>query len=223
MIELKAQTRTVTGKKNRGLLVKEIAPGSISRSNLPTILVQATQTELIPLMRAPGSTVVMLTVDEKDTYKTVVSELYVNPLSNKVEAFSLTELTPKSHVTVRVPIVTDGVSPAVKNNLGVLITNLPELRITANSENLVDKLVVDISNLAEVGARVLVSDLPGIEKIKLASEKDRTLTVVTVRPLQKVEVFLATTPVEGEAGAVPAEGEAAPAEGEAAAKEEAKK
>lgn len=221
MIELKAQIRIVTGKKNRGLLAKEIAPGSISRSNLPTILVQATQTELIPLMRAPGSEVIMLTVDEKDTYKTVVSELYVNPLSNKVEAFSLTELTPKSHVTVRVPIVTDGVSPAVKNNLGVLITNLPELRITASSENIVDKIVVDISNLADVGARVLVSELPGIEKIKLASEKDRSLTVVTVRPLQKVEVFLATTPVEGEA-AVPAEGEAAPVEGEEVAKEEAK-
>jgi len=221
MIELKAQTRTVTGKKNRGLLAKEIAPGSISRSNQPTILVQATQTELIPLMRAPGSEVVMLTVDEKDTYKTVVSELYVNPLSNKVEAFSLTELTPKSHVTVRVPIVTDGVSPAVKNNLGVLITNLPELRITANSENIVDKIVVDISNLADVGARVLVSELPGIDKIKLASEKDRTLTVVTVRPLQKVEVFLKT---ETEVAAEGAEGEVAatPTEGEAVTEEEKK-
>jgi ribosomal protein L25 (general stress protein Ctc) len=218
MLELKAQTRTVVGKKNRGLLAKEIAPGSISRSGADTVLVQATQTELIPLMRAPGSEVVMLNVDEKTTYKTVVSELYVNPLSNKVEAFSLTELTPKSHVTVRVPIVTDGVSPAVKNNLGVLITNLPELRITANSENIVDKIVVDISSLADVGARVLVSELPGIEKIKLASEKDRTLTVVTVRPLQKVEVFLKT---ETDATATPAEGEAAvPAEGEAPAEEE---
>ncbi|MCC7304475.1 hypothetical protein IT418_03640 [bacterium] len=216
MIELKAQTRTVVGKKNRGLLAQGIAPGSISRAGAETVLIQADQTALLALSRASNSEVINLTVDEKDTYTTVASELYVNPLNNKVEAFSLTELTPKSHVTVRVPIVTEGVSPAVKNNLGVLIMNLPELRITANSENIIDKIVIDISTLADVGARVLVSELPGIEKIKLASEKDRTLTVVTVRPLQKVEVFLRTeadaaTPVEGEAGATP-EGETTPAE-----------
>ncbi len=204
MIELKAQTRTIVGKSNRGLLAKEIAPGSISRSGAATVLVQTDQTSLIPLTRAAGSEVVKLIVDEKDTYTTVVSELYVNPLNNKVEAFSLTELTPKSHVTVRVPIVTEGVSPAVKNNLGVLIMNLPELRITANSENITDKIVIDISKLSDVGSRVLVSDLPGIEKIKLASEKDRTLTVVTVRPLQKVETFVkteATATAEGDAAA----------------------
>jgi hypothetical protein len=190
------------------LLAKEFAPGSISRTGADTIVIQADQTSLIPLMRSANSEVVKLTVDEKDTYTTVVSELYVNPLNNKVEAFSMTELTPKSHVTVRVPIVTDGVSPAVKNNLGVLIMNLPELRITANSENIIDKIVIDISGLADVGARVLVSDLPGIEKIKLASEKDRTLTVVTVRPLQKVEAFVKTevaVTAEGDAAAPAAE------------------
>lgn len=212
MIELKAQTRTVLGKSNRGLLAQSIAPGSVSRSGADTVLVQADQTALLALVKAPGSEVIKLIVDEKDSYTTVVSELYVNPLNNKVEAFSLTELTPKSHVTVRVPIVTEGISPAVKNNLGVLITNLPELRITANSENIVSKIVIDISKLTDVGARVLVSELPGIEKIKLASEKDRTLTVVTIRPLQKVEAFLRTDTTATAEGA-----EAAPAEGAEAA------
>lgn len=212
MIELKAQTRTVRGKSNRGLLAQGIAPGSVSRSGADTVLVQADQTALLALVKAPGSEVIKLTVDQKDSYTTVVSELYVNPLNNKVEAFSLTELTPKSHVTVRVPIVTEGISPAVKNNLGVLITNLPELRITANSENIVSKIVIDISKLTDVGARVLVSELPGIEKIKLASEKDRTLTVVTIRPLQKVETFLRTDTTATTEGA-----EAAPAEGAEAA------
>ena len=216
MIELQAVTRTAVGKKNRGLLLKEIAPGSVSRSNMPTVLIQTDQTSLIPLMRAPGSEIIKVTVDEKETYSCVVSELYVNPLSNKVEAFSLTELTPKSHVTVSVPIVTEGISPAVKNNLGVLVMNLPSLKITASSETLIPKIVIDISALVDVGSRVLVSELPGIEKIKLASEKDRTLTVVTIRPLQKVETFVKTEV------AATAEGDAAAAEGAAAPAEEKK-
>lgn len=189
MIELQATTRTALGKKNRSLLAQGIAPGSISRNKSETVLIQADQIALIPVTRAPGSELIKVTVDGKTTFNTVVSQLYVNPLNNKVEAFSLTELTAESHVTVKVPIVMTGVSPAVKNNLGVLITNLPALHITANLNNLIDKIVVDISKLADVGARVLVSELPGIENIKLASEKDRTLTVVTVRPLQKVESY----------------------------------
>jgi hypothetical protein len=189
MIELQATTRTITGKSNKGLLVKGIVQGSISRANQPTVLIQADQVALLPLTRAAGSEIVKVTVDEKTSFTTVVSELIINPLSNKVDSFSLTELTEKSHVTVSVPIVITGISPAVKNNLGVLITNLPALKITASLTTIVDKIVVDITPLADVGSRVLVSELPGIEKIKLASEKDRTLTVVTIRPLQKVETF----------------------------------
>lgn len=205
MIELQVTTRTVAGKKNRGLLAKGIAPGCIGVFKAGTLLVQLDQTSLLPLVKAPGSELVKVTVDGKESYTTVVSELYVNPLNNKVEAFSLTQITPASHITVSVPIGTEGVSPAVKNNLGVLVVNLPSLKITANLENIVDKIVVDISKLVDVGSRILVSELPNIEKMKLASEKDRTLTVLTIRPLQKVEVF------KGPEAAATADGTEAPA------------
>jgi hypothetical protein len=204
MIELKASTRTIKGKSNKGLLAKEIVPGSISRANLPTIMIQADQISLIPVTRIASSELVNITVDEKESYTTVISELLINPLTNKVDSFSMTELTDKSHVTVTVPIVTEGVSPAVKNNLGVLIMNRPSLKITASLKTIVDKIVIDISKLADVGSRLLVSDLPGIENIKLASEKDRTLTVVTIRPLQKVEVFTQQVAAAADAAATAA-------------------
>jgi hypothetical protein len=207
MTELQATTRTITGKSNRGLLAKEIVPGSISRANLPTVIIQADQISLIPVTRVPGAELIKVTVDGKESFVTVKSELIINPLSNKVDSFSLTELTDKSHVTVSVPIKTEGISPAVKNNLGVLIMNLPALKITASLKTIVDQIVIDISKLVDVGSRVLVSDLPGIENIKLASEKDRTLTVVTIRPLQKVEVFTqqaAAAATEGDAAATAA-------------------
>jgi len=199
MIELNVTTRTVKGKKNKSLLAKGIAPGSIDIAGKDTVLIQLDQRSLIALMRAGSAEKVMITVDDKDKYLTIISEIYVNPLYNKVESFSLTELTPKSHVTVRVPIVVDGISPAVKNNLGVLVMNLPSVRITANSENLVEEIVIDISKLETVGARLLVDELPGIKEMKLASEKDRYLTVVTIRPLQKIDILKTAEQIEDEA------------------------
>lgn len=115
-MKLEVSTRTVKGKQNKSLLREGIAPGSIDRNKKETLLVQADQHELIALDRAGSADRIEVTVDGKDNYTAVISEIYVNPLNNKVESFSLTELTPESHVTVRVPIVFEGVSPAVKNN-----------------------------------------------------------------------------------------------------------
>jgi large subunit ribosomal protein L25 len=183
---LKVQTRTAQGKQNKALRRQGIVTGSISLSNKETLMLQTDALEALSLLKIDGSEMFQVEVEGGKTFNAVLSELIVNPLDNKIENFSLTELTPTSHVTVRVPITITGIAPAVKNNLGTLVVNIPELRITVNSENIVDSLNVDISDLTDTGSRILVSGIPGIEKIKLASEKDRTLTVVTVRPLRQL-------------------------------------
>ncbi|WKZ30382.1 MAG: hypothetical protein QY314_01250 [Candidatus Dojkabacteria bacterium] len=207
---LKLQTRTTQGKQNRILRREGIVPGSISLNNKETVLVQVNAQDALSLLKVNGAQMFQVEVEGGKTYNVVLSELIINPLNNKLENFSLTELTPNSHVTVRVPITITGIAPAVKNNLGTLVTNIPELRITVNSENIIDSLSVDISGLEETGSRILVSGIPGIENIKLASEKDRTLTVVTVRPLRQLpasgQQLAAAAAENGTAEAAPAEG-----------------
>jgi large subunit ribosomal protein L25 len=210
MVTVKLEKREVFGKKNNALRRNGIVPGSISRNGQETLAVQANELVVLPFTRVSGAEMVGVELDGK-TYTCVVTHVHVNPLNNKIENFSLTELTKDSHVTVSVPIEITGVSPAVKNNLGVLVFNLPELKLTVNSNNIINTLSVDISNLADTGARILVGDIPGIENHKLASEKDRTLTVVTIRPLNKVEASkqeLAQAGAEGAATEEAATGEA---------------
>lgn len=211
MLSLKVQKREVTGKKNKTLRRIGLVPGGISVADRTTVMIQLDEKSLIPLTRVSGTEVIEVEVEGGKKYTTVLGELIINPINNKLESFSLTELTPSSHVTVRVPIEFAGIAPAVKNNLGTLVVNMPELKITVNSTNIPEKLLVDISTLETTGARILVSQIPGIEGIKLASEKDRTLTVVTVRPLRNIEQMAAQEAAkEATAAAAAAAKDAAP-------------
>ena len=220
MIKLKVSKRTLLGKKTKRLRRQGIVPGAIARYKKPTIPVQIEEKELLPLVRLNQVEKIQVEVEgQKEPIEAVVTEIVVNPLNNKIESFLLTEVTPKSHVIVHVPIRTKGESPAVRNNIGVLVFSSHYVRLVVNSENIVPYIEVDISGLDQVGQRILIGDLELPEGVKLASAKDAQLTVLTIRPPQKT---LAEEKAEEEEAAAEVEeleeGEAAEAtvEGEAA-------
>jgi len=214
MTVITLEKRILVGKANKKLRRVGIVPGGISHANGETSMVQASDLVLLPLRKLTSADIFEVEFDGKKI-SAVIAELIVNPLTNKIESFSFTELIKKSHVTVRVPVEIVGISPAVKNNLGTMVINLPELKLTVNKENIIAKITVDVSNLMETGSRILVSQIDGIEKLKLASEKDRSLTIVTIRPLRDIDAEKRRIEAE-KTTTTPVEGEAAPAEGEAA-------
>ncbi len=208
MIKLELQKRDIKGKKVRVLRRKGLVPGAIDMHKNLTINVQIKENELLPLVRSNKVEKLELHIEgEKEPIYAVVSEMVVNPLNNRIESFLFTQVVPESHVTVRVPIKTVGESPAVKNNIGVLVFSSRYVRLVVNSENIVPEIVLDISNLTDVGQRILIGDLDLPEGVKLASSKDAEQTVLTIRPPQKA-IKVKAEIAEGEEGEEGAEGEA---------------
>lgn len=186
MYKLDVQKREIKGKANKKLRKQGIVPGAISRYKKPTLNVQMPENKLLPLLKSDKVELLEIHVEgEKEPIKAVVTEIVVNPLNNRIESFLFTEVTPESHVIVRVPIRTVGESPAVRNNIGVLVFSSHYVRLVVNSENIVPYIEIDISKLEQVGQRVLVGDLDLPEGTKLASARDAELTVITIRPPQK--------------------------------------
>ncbi len=215
MIKLNLEKRKLVGKKVKRLRKQGVVPGAIARHKKATLNVQIKHNELLPLLRTNRVEKLELHIEgEKEPIMAVVSELVVNPLNNQIESFLFTEVTPDSHVIVRVPIKTIGESPAVKNNLGVLVFSSRYVRLVVNSENIVPEITLDISNLTDVGQRILISDLDFPEGVKLASSKDAQQTVLTIRPPQKAITVETEEPAEGKEGEA-AEGSAEGAEGTA--------
>ena len=184
-MQITAEQRSLTGKKVKRLRKQGYVPAVISRAKKESLLIKLTEAEARKVRDLKYVEKVTIKVDEQEI-QTVVSEVEINPLNNKILHISFTEITPESHVIVRTPIKLKGVSPAVKNNIGVLLTNLSYVRLVFNSENLIPYLEIDISSLKDVGDRILFTADLLPEGVKPASFNDFGQTIVTIRPPQKV-------------------------------------
>ncbi len=213
-MDIKAEVRKVKGKKVRKLRRQGTIPASISLLNNDTLLIQLDVKEANRIKKLKQIEKINIDVDGKK-HVTLVSEFVTDPINNQILHISFTEVGPKSHINIFVPIRIKGISPAVKNNIGVLLRNLSSVRLVFNSENVVPYLEVDVSNLENVGDRILFTEELLPEGVKPASFKDFGQTIVTIRPPQKV--VKVTTTVEGEEGTELEEGaeEGGATEGEA--------
>jgi len=123
---------------------------------------------------AGESTVVDIQVEGEEGLRPVlISEIQHDPISGRSIHVAFHQIVLKEKVTVNVPVVFTGESPAVKSNIGVLLELLNEIEVEAYPRDLPKEFVVDVSNLAEVGQGIQVKDLkvdPKVE-IKVDSEE----------------------------------------------------
>lgn len=186
MLEIELLSREVRGKSNAALRKKGFVTCSITTFGRGTLPLKMDKATVNSVRKLNDVEIIKVKVDGREEYNCVVTEIIIDKLTNKVVNVSFVEITKKSHIKIRTPIKLVGVSPAVKNNLGVLVVNMPEVSLVCNIDNVQGRIECDISRLTDVGQRILVKDLQFPVGAKLASSKDREMAVVTVRPLQKI-------------------------------------
>ncbi len=91
-----------------------------------------------------------------------------------------------------IPFEIVGISPAVKNNLSVLVEVLDSIEVRCKVNDLIPSIKVDISKLEHPGQSISVNELE-IPGISLINEDLKNATVVTISDLQE-EII--TTPTE---------------------------
>ncbi len=139
--------------------------------------------------------------------KALVKDVDMNPRTDLVRHISFFEIDENVESTYEIPFTFVGVSPAVKNSLGVLIQTTNSIEVKCKSKDLVPQISVDISTLENIGDSILVQDIEIPKGMTITDEEVKTYTVATITELQKqVEVEEETTDEEGEEGEVKEEG-----------------
>ena len=200
MKKLSLQKRELTGKKAKRLLREGILPGVIYNSKGDSDNIQLSVSDAIKLVnKATFSTIVDLEIDGKNK-KAIIKDTDINPRTDALRHISFFEIDATEAMTFDIPFELVGVSPAVKNSLGVLITVLPVLEVRCKVENLVPSIEVDISKLELPGQSISVSDITLPKGISLINEDLETSPIVTITQLQKQEVIeeVVTEEEEGE-------------------------
>lgn len=216
--ELTVEPRKLFGRKVKQLRSRGLVPANIFGKKIQSQAIEATEKELLPIMRQAGETgLIHLKIKGSDkTHPVLVAGYAQDPVSGAMLHVDFHEVDLKQKVTAMVPVKAVGESEATKSGL-VLVMLKNELEVEALPTDLPEAIEVDITGLVNVDDSIHAKDLKlDRSKITLTAEDDEL--IVTIQEPAKEEVVEAA-PAEGEA----AEGETAPADSsaEAPAKAEA--
>lgn len=178
-IIINATRRPVTGKKvgalrRDGKLPAVMYGHHFDATPILLDLREASRT-LAPLT---ASQVVTISLEGKE-HAALVREKqkdYIKNLLIHID-FQVVSLTEK--IRARVALTLEGVSSAVKDFNGVVVTGLDEVEVEAFPQDLPERIVVDIARLKNIGDAIFVRDLAVPENVTVLAHPEEMVANVT--------------------------------------------
>jgi len=121
----------------------------------------------------------------------LIHEVQVDPVTDEPIHVDFLVIDMKKKIRVKVPLVFEGISNAVKSGIGNLVKVLHEVEIEALPSDLPHNLSVDISKLETLDNNVIVSDIKLPAGIVLITNGGDVVASVVAQVEEKEEVVVA--------------------------------
>ena len=128
--------------------------------------------------KAGESTVVVLK-EGTEEHETLIYDVDVHPITGEPRHADFYVMEKGKKVQVAVPVVFEGVAPAIKDKGGILVKVMHELQIEALPKDLPHSVGVDISSLVELTSQILVKDIKLPSGVSLVSGTEEVVVAVT--------------------------------------------
>lgn len=198
-MKLEAQKREITGKKVKNLRSEGLVPASVFGPKKPSENVQFNKKDFIKLFKKVGFNKFFdIVIEDQKPAKVLVKEIQKHPVNDNLISVGLYQVAEDRKITVEVPVEFVGESPAVKQNLGFLITQMDSIAINCFPKDLPNVFEVNISELINPGDAITVGDIKLPEDVVLDSSMDATSALVYIGTAQKEEEVKAETTTEGD-------------------------
>lgn len=185
--QLKAEKRTVLGKKVKKLRREGFLPGNVYGKGLRSYALQVKLVDFEAVYKEAGETgLVDLTFDAK-TKPVLIKNLQMNHATRTLLHVDFYQVNLKEKVKTTVPIVLIGEAKAVAEKVGMLLQNLSDVEIEALPDSLPENIEVDVQHLAEVGDQVTVADLKAPEGVEILTDLTQTVAKVSEPKVEEPE------------------------------------
>lgn len=196
MEKLQLEKRSITGKKVKHLRQKGLIPAVVYDSHEQSINVTMSNSDAQWLYNNTTSTTILDTQLGKESFKALVKEFSINPVTDEINHVSLFRIDENVPMVFTIPFKIVGISPAVKNNIGVLVNVLDSIDVKCKMADLVPYIEIDISNLENVGQTIAVDDIQLPKGISLINDEQAKAAIVTITEPQKAEEIQPTVTEE---------------------------
>lgn len=185
--QLKAEKRTVLGKKVKKLRREGFLPGNVYGKGLRSYALQVKLVDFEAVYKEAGETgLVDLTFDTK-TKPVLIKNLQMNHATRTLLHVDFYQVNLKEKVKTTVPIVLIGEAKAVAEKVGMLLQNLSDVEIEALPDSLPENIEVNVQHLAEVGDQVTVADLKAPEGVEILTDLTQTVAKVSEPKVEEPE------------------------------------
>lgn len=105
--------------------------------------------------------------DKIEEYPVIIRDIQYNPVTDEFIHIDFFQLPMDREITINVPLVFIGQSPAEKNEGAVIVKNLHEIEIRTLPKYLIGELKVDLSSIKKIGDEIKIRDLNLPAEIKV--------------------------------------------------------
>ncbi|HVX92847.1 MAG TPA: 50S ribosomal protein L25 [Candidatus Dojkabacteria bacterium] len=198
MEKITLQKRETIGDSSKSLK-KGLVPAVMYNDKTESYNIQISTSEALNIAKNATSTTILDADYDGKAVKVLAKDFDFNPVTGELRHISFFQIDETKPMQFTVPFHITGISPAVKNNLGVLVKALNAIDVRCALADLKPFIEIDISMLEHPGQTISVSDIRLPKGMTLPNESQMHSAIVTVTQLQKTEVENAPTTTAEEA------------------------
>ncbi len=198
-VTLKAQVRTLTGKKvAKDLRNQGVVPANVYKGSKGAVSLQIAKIDLREVLSTKAGENVIITLkisgDTAAKDRTVlIKEIQREPIMDEILHVDFNEISLTEMLKVNVPLTSKGEPVGVKVDGGVIEHIMWELQVECLPTDIPEKIEIDISSL-KIGDSIFVKNITAPEGVKILN--DGELIAMSVKA-KKVEVAKEEVPGEG--------------------------
>ncbi len=207
---IKAERRSVTGKKVRRLRREGWVPGVAYGPDMEALPIQVAHKDLVTAYREVGTSALVgvLLERQKTPRPAIIRDVQRDALSLEILHVDLEMVDLNRPITTHVPVLFQGKSPVVEQGLSVLTHGIDEIEVRALPSDVPAHIAVDLSLLTHPDQAIRVGDLalpPGVTV--LTDETTVIVYATSIRRLEEAEARAEARAAAAEEAALESAGE----------------
>lgn len=177
MLTLNAQLRdnTVSAEKLRS---QGRIPAVFYGPKEKSTTISVSTVDFVKIFKKAGESSVFILNDGKTDHEVLIQDIDVHPVTGAPRHADFYVIEKGKKVKVNVPLVFEGVSPAVKDKGAILVKVARDLEIEAAPKDLPHELKVDMSTLTDFSSTISAKDIKLPSGVSLVSGADEIIASV---------------------------------------------
>lgn len=185
-IVIDATHRTVLGKQVKALRRLGKLPGVIYGHHIePTPILMDLHSATRILADLTGSSIVTINLEGNEV-AALVREKQRNFIKGTLLHVDFQSVSLTEKIKADVDIEYEGISPAVKDYNGVVVTGLEKIEVEALPQDLPERIIVDLSKLKKIGDTIYIHDLQLGDNVDILDDEDIMIVRITAPEEEEV-------------------------------------